>query len=186
MCSHWFLYKPAIILNSNILQEPQGDQFSTGDVELNEVAGVTSITYTGNQGSAGYDPGRANVPRGGVLVSVGSSKGLGYQPLVTALVFQPYLWEEPFNLSLLTTLVVVTDLEFRHILRYLLNLRVLMIPTMFSIGTNSSRWCITSITVTNGGSGFSQSEPPLGCHRQTTPISQYSIDLHLRYFWKWS
>ena len=157
-----FSTNQAIILNSNILQEPQGDQFSTGDVELNEVAGVTSITYTGNQGSAGYDPGRANVPRGGVLVSVGSSKGLGYQPLVaagaTAVVSTAGTIQSVsignsgsgYRPGIQTHIGVFAQSES------------LGIPTMFSIGTATVQdGLIIGIAVTNGGTGFSQSEPPL-------------------------
>ena len=31
-----------------------------------------------------YDPNNASVPRGGIPVSIGSSTGFGYQPLISA------------------------------------------------------------------------------------------------------
>ena len=157
-----FSTNQAIILNSNILQEPQGDQFSTGDVQLNEVAGVTSITYTGNEGSVGYDPGRANVPRGGVLVSVGSSKGLGFQPLVAA--------GATAVISGLGTVQLVSIGNsgggyrpgIQTHIEVFAQSESLGIPTMFSIGTaTAENGRIVSIAITNGGSGYTQADPPL-------------------------
>jgi len=74
----------AIVLNSNILQEPQGGQINTGDFNITETAGVTSITYLGDSVSSGEDPNKATIPRGGIIVSVASTQGFGYQPLVSA------------------------------------------------------------------------------------------------------
>ena len=74
----------AIILNSNILQEPQGGQINVGDFNLSETAGVSSITYLGDSVSSGDDPNKATIPRGGIIVSAASTPGFGYQPLVSA------------------------------------------------------------------------------------------------------
>lgn len=79
-----FSTQQAIILNSNILQEPQGAQATTGDFRLEETAGVTSITYLGDFSSSEDDPNKADIPRGGTIISIGSSKGFGYQPLIAA------------------------------------------------------------------------------------------------------
>jgi len=79
-----FSTQQAIVLNSNILQEPQGAQVSLGDFKLGEKAGVTSITYLGDSVSSEDDPNKASIPRGGQLVSLGSTPGLGYQPLIGA------------------------------------------------------------------------------------------------------
>lgn len=79
-----FSTQQAIILNSNILQEPQGAQATLGDFRLEERAGITSITYLGDSVSSEEDPNKATIPRGGNLVSVGSTPGLGYQPLIGA------------------------------------------------------------------------------------------------------
>jgi hypothetical protein len=79
-----FSTQQAIILNSNVLQEPQGIQLGGGDFELIEEVGVTSITYLGDNISSGDDPNKADIPRGGSIISVGSSSGFGYQPLRTA------------------------------------------------------------------------------------------------------
>jgi hypothetical protein len=79
-----FATNQAIVLNSNILQEPQGAQSTTGDFTLGEIAGVTSITYLGDSVSSEDDPNRATIPRGGTIISVASTPGLGFQPLISA------------------------------------------------------------------------------------------------------
>ena len=79
-----FATNQAIILNSNILQEPQGAQNTTGDFTLSETAGITSITYLGDSVSSESDPNMATIPRGGTIISVASTPGLGYQPLISA------------------------------------------------------------------------------------------------------
>lgn len=79
-----FATNQAIILNSNILQEPTGAQESTGDFTFTENVGVSTITYTGQSQSSEDDPNRATIPRGGNITAVGSTNGFGYQPLVSA------------------------------------------------------------------------------------------------------
>ena len=75
----------AIVLNSNILQEPQGGQINVGDFNITEPSsGISSITYLGDSVSSGDDPNKATIPRGGIIVSVASTPGFGYQPLVSA------------------------------------------------------------------------------------------------------
>ena len=51
---------------------------------MNENLGVTSIRFTGTATSIGNDVNTSNLPVGGVIVSVGSTEGFGYQPLVAA------------------------------------------------------------------------------------------------------
>jgi len=70
----------AIILINDIFQGPG----LTYDYNLSENAGITSITFTGTASSVSYDPNTANIPVGGIIVSVGSTEGFGYQPLVSA------------------------------------------------------------------------------------------------------
>jgi hypothetical protein len=70
----------AIVLINDIFQGPG----LTYDYTLSESAGITSITFTGAATSVTYDVNNASIPRGGVIVSVGSTEGFGYQPLVSA------------------------------------------------------------------------------------------------------
>ena len=76
---------PFVVLNG-ILQQPTGEQppsLQVGDYRMSE-NGITSITFTGNDGvPTGYDPNNGTYPTGGLLVSIGSSNGFGFQPLVS-------------------------------------------------------------------------------------------------------
>ena len=54
------------------------------DYNLAEDATTTKVTFTGTASSVSADLNVGTLPRGGVLVNVGSSEGMGYQPLVAA------------------------------------------------------------------------------------------------------
>jgi hypothetical protein len=69
--------KPIVLIN-NVFQNPDDD------FTFNELGASSEIRFTGTATSIAYDPNNANIPRGGIIVSVGSSAGLGYQPLVCA------------------------------------------------------------------------------------------------------
>jgi hypothetical protein len=71
-------YESPIILINSILQGP------TKDYNLVEVGSNTQLQFTGTATSTLYDPNTASVPRGGIILSVGSTSGYGYQPLVSA------------------------------------------------------------------------------------------------------
>ena len=51
---------------------------------LSENTGITSVTFVGSARTVTSDVGISNFPKGGIIVSVGSKAGLGYQPLVSA------------------------------------------------------------------------------------------------------
>jgi hypothetical protein len=70
----------AVILINDIFQGPG----LTYDYTLSESTGITSIRFTGTATSVSYDVNNASIPRGGIIVSVGSTEGFGYQPLVSA------------------------------------------------------------------------------------------------------
>ena len=70
----------AIILINDIFQGPG----LTYNYNLSESTGITTITFTGSATSISYDVNNASIPRGGIIVSVGSTEGFGYQPLVSA------------------------------------------------------------------------------------------------------
>ena len=73
-----------IVLINDVLQGPTGQLLNHQDYFLSEGSGISSITFTGTATSVAYDPNNASVPVGGYIVSVGSTSGFGYQPLVTA------------------------------------------------------------------------------------------------------
>jgi hypothetical protein len=70
----------AIILINDIFQGPESQYNYT----LSQTAGITSVTFTGTASSITSDVNTASIPRGGIIVSVGSSSGFGYQPLISA------------------------------------------------------------------------------------------------------
>jgi hypothetical protein len=74
----------AVVLINGIFQGPTGQLAIPQDYSLLEISGITSITFAGTATSVSYDPNNASIPKGGIIVSVGSTKGIGYQPLVSA------------------------------------------------------------------------------------------------------
>ncbi len=70
----------AIILINDVFQGPGTDENYT----LSESVGITSISFTGTATSVAYDINSSNLPTGGIIISVGSTEGFGYQPLVAA------------------------------------------------------------------------------------------------------
>ena len=54
------------------------------DYSISESAGISSITFVGSGISVTSDINTSNRPIGGVILSVGSTEGFGYQPLISA------------------------------------------------------------------------------------------------------
>ena len=71
-----------IILINDVFQGP-GIQYDY-TLEESGSTGITTITFTGTASSIASDVNTSNLPVGGVIVSVGSTEGFGYQPLVAA------------------------------------------------------------------------------------------------------
>jgi hypothetical protein len=69
----------AVILVNNVFQTPDFIDYG-----LSESAGITTIKFTGSPSLNPEDINTASIPRGGIIVSVGTKPGLGYQPLVAA------------------------------------------------------------------------------------------------------
>jgi len=77
---------PLILIN-DIVQQPQRalmPVYINGNYRVVENVGVSSIQFTGNKVTVDNDVRTANIPVGGIIVSVASENGLGYQPLVSA------------------------------------------------------------------------------------------------------
>jgi hypothetical protein len=73
----------ALILINDIAQIPSQSS-RINDFALVENVGITSIVFSGYGASVRNDVRTGTVPVGGVLASLGSSQGFGYQPLVQA------------------------------------------------------------------------------------------------------
>ena len=154
-----------IVLVNNIFQSPQGVQvLDEGEYQNFESAGVTTTRFTGsNIGTAtGYDQNLGNLPIGGMIVSVGSSEGLGYQPLIgaggTAVV--------SLTGSIQSVSIGNSGSGYRTGVVTAYNVGVQtydgVIPVLTHVGeavvTNGN---ITSVNITNPGSGYTTSNPPI-------------------------
>jgi hypothetical protein len=75
----------AMILLNSIYQTPKGSQSANFQYyDLEEDLGETKINFIGNPIQNSVDINTTEIPYGGVIVSVGSTDGFGYQPLVSA------------------------------------------------------------------------------------------------------
>ena len=128
---------------------------------VSETAGITSISFTGTASSVSYDVNNANIPVGGVLLSVGSTTGFGYQPLVAA--------GATVTISAGGTVSAISignsGSGYRSGIQTTVNVAVASsstgTPILEFIGTAAiSGGHIVSIAVTNPGSGYSSTNPP--------------------------
>ena len=76
----------AIILVNQILQQPKRDSVVPieGNYEILDDGGSSTIQFNGYMPTEDYDINSGTLPRGGVILSIGSTQGYGYQPLVSA------------------------------------------------------------------------------------------------------
>lgn len=76
----------AIVLVNQVLQQPQRTSLVPieGDYQIFESGSISSIRFKGYPPSSDYDVNAGTLPRGGVIISLGSTQGYGYQPLVSA------------------------------------------------------------------------------------------------------
>ena len=158
----------AIILINQITQGPQRSSnivSAPGDYDLVEDTdgvGITTIQFTGSISSVSYDPNTATVPLGGVIVSVGSTEGLGYQPLVSA-----------GGTAVVSGLGTISSVSignsgsgYRVGVQTIVNVGVQTLstgaPNIEFIGTAAiSGGNIVSIAITNPGTGYTSTNPPL-------------------------
>jgi len=166
----------AVILINGIFQSPTGQLSSSQDYTLTEGSGISSITFTGTATSVAYDPNNATIPKGGIIISVASTNGFGYQPLVsaggTAIVsiagtissisignsgsgyrsgIQTYV-----NVGVYTSTTGTTNIQF--------------IGTAAILGGN-----IVSVAITNPGVGYTSSNPPYVVFDSPLPYSNIPL-----------
>jgi hypothetical protein len=156
----------ALILVNQVPQGPQrytGGVAVAGDYTLIEGSvGITSIQFTGSISSVASDPNSSNVPLGGVIVSVGSTEGLGYQPLVAA-----------GGTAVVSGLGTISSVSignsgsgYRTGIQTVVNVGVQTLstgaPNIEFIGTAAiSGGNIVSVAITNPGTGYTSTNPPL-------------------------
>jgi hypothetical protein len=163
----------AIVLINDIFQGPG----LTYDYTLLESAGITSITFTGAATSVSYDVNNASIPRGGVIVSVGSTEGFGYQPLVSA--------GGTATVSVAGTISAISignsGSGYRsgaQVVKVGVALSSTGTPTIEFIGTATvSNGNIVSIAITNPGSGYTSTNPPYVIFDD--PLSYSNLPLNL-------
>jgi len=153
-----------ILLVNNIFQgpsRPSGAFSIVGDYSLEEVSGVTTVTFTGNSEST--------IPTGGVIVSVASTEGFGYQPLVSA--------GGTATVSIAGTISTIsignsgsgyrtgiqTEGGYREVI---VNVGVATsstgIPNIEIIGKATiSNGNVVGVSITNPGIGYTSSNPPI-------------------------
>ena len=70
----------ALILINSVVQ----GRGETYDYTVEDSSGITTISFVGNARTIKNDIGISTFPVGGIVLSVGSTEGFGYQPLVAA------------------------------------------------------------------------------------------------------
>ncbi len=151
----------AIVLINDIFQGPNYP-LNVVDYDLSESLGITSITFTGSATSTSYDVNTASIPRGGVILSVGSTQGFGYQPLVSA--------GGTAVVSIAGTIQSISignsGSGYRSGVQTIVNVGIATsstgIPNIEFIGTAAvSNGNIVSVAITNPGTGYTTSNPPI-------------------------
>ena len=147
----------AIILINDIFQQPG----LTNNYVLNESAGITTITFTGTATSISSDVNTSNLPVGGVIVSVGSTEGFGYQPLVSA--------GGTAIVSISGTIQSISIGNSGSGYRSGIQTVRVGVQTFSAEGTNIefigtasvSGGNVVSVAITNSGSGYTSTNPPI-------------------------
>ena len=145
-----------IILINDVFQSPG----LTAGYTLSESAGITTINFVGTGVSSLYDVNTSNLPIGGIIVSVGSREGLGYQPLVSA-----------GGTAIVSGLGTISSISIGNsgsgyragiqTVRVGVGTSSTAIPNIEFIGTATvSNGRIVSIAVTNPGTGYTSTNPP--------------------------
>ena len=147
----------AIVLVNDILQTPG----ELNNYTLNESSGITTISFVGTSRDLTNDVGLSTFPRGGMIVSVGSSAGLGFQPLVAA-----------GGTAVVSSAGTITSVAignsgsgYRSGVQTTVNVSVgtssLTGSNLVRVGVASiSNGNIVSVAITNPGAGYTTTNPP--------------------------
>jgi hypothetical protein len=152
----------AIVTVNDIFQSPSrltGNPI-IGSYVLGENAGITTITFTGNTDFAEYDVNLSELPRGGIIFSVGSTEGFGYQPLISA-----------GGTAVVSTAGTIQSISIGYSgSGYRSGIQTVNVGVGYSdvvnfdleiIGTATiSNGGITTVVITNPGSGYTSTNPP--------------------------
>ena len=168
----------SIVLVNGIHQTPQGVQAYKGDYNIIEdlPTGISSITFTGSPSSSGYDYNKSTLPAGGQFISLGSTGGFGYQPLISA-----------GGTALVSAAGTITSISignsgsgYRSGIQTVVNVGVQtysgVLANVEFIGTaNISGGNIVSVAITNPGTGYTFTNAPVVVFDE--PLSYVNIPL---------
>ena len=150
-----------IILINGVFQLPTGEQAGSNSYEINEDAGISTIKFSGTILPEGYDTGKGNLPLGGVIVSVASTEGFGYQPLVSA-----------GGTGVVSGLGTISSVSignsgsgYRSGVQTSVNVSVALTegyPPVQTLGIATiSNGHVIGVAITNPGVGFTNTNPPI-------------------------
>jgi hypothetical protein len=152
----------AIITINDVFQPPSRltGNIINGAYVLTENSGISSITFTGNSSFAKYDVNLSELPRGGILFSVGSTEGFGYQPLISA-----------GGTAIVSTAGTIQSISIGYSgSGYRAGIQTVSVGVGYSdvsnfdieiVGTaNILNGIITSVNIINPGSGYTFTNPP--------------------------
>jgi hypothetical protein len=146
----------AVILINDIFQGPG----LTNDYNLSESIGITTLSFTGTATSISYDVNTSSLPAGGIIVSVGSTEGFGYQPLISA-----------GGTAIVSGLGTISSISIGNSgSGYRVGVQTVRVgvatsttgtPSIHFVGTAVvSNGRVVSIAITNPGTGYTSSNPP--------------------------
>jgi len=158
-----------ILLINNIFQKPKYPATGiaqTFTYEVTENAGISSVIFSGNPvglttnnivGAMKFDINSASLPRGGIIVSLGSTQGFGYQPLVAA--------GGTVTVSAAGTIQSISignsGSGYRPGIQTSIVVSVATSTGKIAIGTASAyNGNIVAIAITNPGTGYTSTNPP--------------------------
>ncbi len=156
----------AVIMVDGIIQKPDpisvgGTDYEKSSYTMFENGSNTDIQFFGTSDILSYDPNRAGLPLGGVIVSLAMTQGFGYQPLVSA-----------GGTSVVSGLGTISSISignsgsgYRPGIQTFINVGVQTysdgVPNIEFIGTAAvSGGHIVSIAITNPGTGYTSTNPP--------------------------
>jgi len=168
----------SIILVNQIFQGPQKTEPQVNfisDYVLKENSGITSVQFSGSTSLSSYDVNTSSLPRGGIIVSVGSTRGFGYQPLVSA-----------GGTSIVSGLGTISSISIGNsgsgyrsgiqTVRVGIKTESVENSTITYIGTASiNNGNVVSVAITNPGIGYTTSNPPIVIF--DAPLSYSNIPL---------
>jgi len=147
----------AVILINDVFQGPG----QSSDYTLSESVGITTISFVGVAQTLTSDVGISSFPKGGIIVSVGSTEGFAYQPLVSA-----------GGTAIVSVAGTIQSISignsgsgYRPGVQTVINVGVGTFstgtPNIEFIGTAAvSNGHIVSVAITNPGSGYTSTNPP--------------------------